>query len=221
MSPTSYRAAPPRGDESQCNGGVTGCQLDRRAREGLLPSPCPVPLGERGIEPALSPFGGEGWLERLAAGAVVAMELAAGVDGHADARLRAGGLEVVPAVLGAEHEVARAGADRRGLVLDVPRDLALQHHPPLVVQMVVRVVGLARRVADDESLDVVGQDHRLRPGWRALLRLELAHTSVELADLHQGRAVGHVTLLGRSGAAGASNAIGLAGFVAPCPHQAQ
>src|SRR5215813_4961026 len=210
MSPTSYRAAPPRGDESQCNGGVTGCQLDRRVREGEPPpSPCPLP------------FGGEGWLERLAARAIVAVELAAGVDGDADARLRACGLEVMPAVLGAEHEVARAGTDGRGLILDVPVDLALEHHPPLVVQMVVRVVGLARRVANDESLDVVGQDHRLRPGWRAPLRLELAHTSVELADLHQGRAVGHVTLLGRSGAAGASDAIGLAGLVAPRPHQAQ
>src|SRR5262249_57669397 len=90
-------------------------------------------------------------------------KVAAGVDGDADARLRARGLEVVPPVLGAEHEVARTGTDGRGLVLDVPSDLALQHHPPLVVQMVVRVVGLARRVADDESLDVVGQDHRLPP----------------------------------------------------------
>src|SRR5215467_5531852 len=107
MSPTSYRAAPPRGDESQCNGGVTGCQLDRRRREGLLPSPCPLHWGERGIETGLSPFGGEGWLERLAAGAVVAVEFAAGVDGNADARLRARGLEVVSAVLGAEHEARR------------------------------------------------------------------------------------------------------------------
>src|SRR5215831_14748882 len=157
MSPTSYRAAPPRGNESQCNGGVTGCQLDRRAREEIVtrnprtnaPSPCPLSGGEREK------------LEGLTAGAVVAVELAAGVDGHADAGLRAGGLEVVPAVLGTEDEVARASADGLGLVLDVPVDLALQHHPPFVVQMVVRVVGLARWVADDEGLDVIRQHHRL------------------------------------------------------------
>src|SRR5215831_39278 len=182
MSPTSYRAAPPRGDESQCNGGATGCQLDRRSREGIvtrnLKTRAPVTLP--------SPQRERAKLERLAAGAVVAVEFAAGVDGHADARLRAGRLEVVPAVLGTEDEVARASADGLGLVFDVPVDLALQHHPPLVVQMVVRVVGLARRMADDESLDVVRQHHRLRPGRRALLRLELAHARVELADLQQG-----------------------------------
>src|SRR5215813_1851496 len=153
MSPTSYRAAPPRGDESQCNGGATGCQLDRRSHEGIVtrnlkikaPVTLPPPRGEREK------------LERLAAGAVVAVEFAAGVDGHADAWLHAGRLEVVPAVLRAEDEVARASADGPGLVLDVPDDLALEHDPPLVVQMVVRVVGLARWVADDEGLDVIRQ----------------------------------------------------------------
>src|SRR5215469_15668946 len=131
MSPTSYRAAPPRGDESQCNGGATGCQLDRRSRQGIV-TRNPKIIGERQK------------LERLAAGAVAAVEFAAGVDGHADAWLHAGRLEVVPAVLRAEDEVTRASADGLGLVLDVPGDLALEHHPPLVVQMVVRVVGLAR-----------------------------------------------------------------------------
>src|SRR5262249_13468383 len=55
--------------------------------------------------------------ERLAARAVVAVELAARVDGQPHGELGAGRLEVVPAVLGAEHEVAGAGADRLGLVL--------------------------------------------------------------------------------------------------------
>src|SRR2546428_12890244 len=90
--------------------------------------------------------GGQGF----AAGAVVAVELAPRVDGDADGRLRSDGLDVVPAVPGAEDEVARARVKGAGLAFDVPVDLALEHDPPLVMEMVVGVVGMAGRVADDE-----------------------------------------------------------------------
>jgi hypothetical protein len=98
------------------------------------------------------------------------VELAAGVDRDADRDLGADGLEVVVAELGAQHEVARAGADRLRLALDMPVDLALHHHPPLVVLVVVRVVGRARRVQDDERLDVVAEDQRRGP-WAILGRM--------------------------------------------------
>src|SRR5438874_13819461 len=70
-------------------------------------------------------LGGRG--QGLAARTIVAVELAAGVDGDADGRLRSHRLEVVPAILGSEDEVARARVDGAGLVLDVPVDLALEH----------------------------------------------------------------------------------------------
>src|SRR5882672_11339123 len=64
--------------------------------------------------------------------------------------------------------------------------------PPLVVMVVVGVVGLAGRVAYQEGLDVVGQHHRLRPGWRALLGDQLGQAALEGAQLEQRDAVGHV-----------------------------
>src|SRR6266852_1731659 len=89
---------------------------------------------------------------------------------------------MVPEVLRAEDDLA----------LDVPVDLALEHHPPLVVMMVVGVVGLAGRVADHEGLDVVGQHDRLRPGRRALLGDELGQAALERAQLEQRIAFSHV-----------------------------
>ena len=77
------------------------------------------------------------------------------------------GLEVVVAKLGAQHEVTGSGADRLWLALDVPVDLTLHDHPPLVVLVVVRIVRRAWRVQDDERLDVVGQHQRPTP--RAIL----------------------------------------------------
>src|SRR6266498_6030704 len=96
--------------------------------------PSPLTLGPLTLP---SPQRGEGFrLEGFAAVAVVAVEFAARVDGHANGGLGAHGLEVVPAGLGAEDEVAGLRADGRGLVLDIPVDLALEHHPPLVVKMI-------------------------------------------------------------------------------------
>jgi hypothetical protein len=43
---------------------------------------------------------------------------------------------VVPPILGAEDEVAGTGVDRPGLAFDVPVDLALDHDPPLVVEVI-------------------------------------------------------------------------------------
>src|SRR5262249_12870098 len=129
--------------------------------------------------------------EGLAAGPIVPVELASSVDGDANRRLTAYGLDVMPAILRSEHEVARLGADRSGLVLDVPVDLALEHDPPLVVQMVVRVVGVAGRVADDEGLDVIGEHHRVGPRRLTLLRLEIFQAGEELPDFEQRRTVGH------------------------------
>jgi hypothetical protein len=70
----------------------------------------------------------------------------------------------MPPVLGAEDEVAGAPADRLGLVLDVPVDLALEHHPPFVVQVIVGVVEVSGGMTDHECLDVVGEHERVRPG---------------------------------------------------------
>src|SRR5258707_14880110 len=99
---------------------------------------------------------------------------------------------MVPEVLGAEDEVAPARVDRPGLPLDVPVDLALQHYPPLVVMVVVRVVGLAGRMADQERLDVVGQHERLRPGRLALFGDQLRQAALQRPQLEQRDACGHV-----------------------------
>src|SRR5258705_13149416 len=104
---------------------------------------------------------------------------------------------MVPEVLGAEDEVAPARVDRPGLPLDVPVDLALQHYPPLVVMVVVRVVGLAGRMADQERLDVVGQHERLRPGRLALFGDQLRQAALQRPQLEQRDACGHVVPPGR------------------------
>src|SRR6266496_5995531 len=148
MSPTSYRAAPPRGDESHFIGGAEWCQ----------PNP-----STSASHPALSTEGrGRLLLEGFAARPVVAVELAARVDGDTNGGLGAHGRHVVPAVLGAEDEVAGAGVDGGGLVLDVPVDLALEHHPPLVMEMIVRIVGMPGGVTDDEGFYAAGRHERLR-----------------------------------------------------------
>src|SRR5690242_6820222 len=104
---------------------------------------------------------------------------------------------MVPEVLGAEDEVAGAGVNGRGLALDVPVDLAVQHHPPLVVMVIVRIVGLAGRMADQEGLDVVGEHQGLRPRRLALLGDEVGQAALQRSELEQGNACGHDAAPGR------------------------
>src|SRR5512144_3044115 len=103
----------------------------------------------------------------------------------------------MPEVLGTEDEVARPRVDWPALALDVPVDLALQHHPPLVVMVVVRVVWLPGRVADQEGLAVVGEHQRLRPRRLALLGDQVRQTALQRAQLEQRDACGHVVAPGR------------------------
>src|ERR1700694_5176157 len=100
--------------------------------------PCPLPRWGRGR--IMAPSGEKERSEGFTAGAVVAVEFAACVDGDANGRLATHRLDVVPEIFGTEDEVARLCMDGRGCALDVPVDLALEHHPPLVVEVIVRVV---------------------------------------------------------------------------------
>src|SRR6266545_3796539 len=100
----------------------------------------------------------------------------------------------MPAMLGTEYEVARPSPDRLRLVLDVPVDLTLQHHPPLVVQVIVGIVGLARRMTDDKGLDVVCHDKCLGPGRLALGPLDLVEPRLQPAHLEARNSNGHTPL---------------------------
>src|SRR5215471_12562044 len=104
---------------------------------------------------------------------------------------------MVPEMLGAEDEVAGPRVDGCGLPLDEPVDLALQHHPPLVVVVIVRIVGLAGWMADEESLDVVGQRQGLRPRRLAVLGNEVGQAALERSKLEQRNACAHDAAPGR------------------------
>jgi len=110
------------------------------------------------------------------------VKLAARVDRHAHGHLAAYRLEMMVVQLRAQHEIACLGPYRLGTTFDVPVDLTAQHHPPLVVLVVVRVVGRTWRMEDDERLNVVAQHKRRRPGslagTRGWVRLKLVQPSV-------------------------------------------
>src|SRR5438093_12210218 len=100
-------------------------------------------------------LGGRG--QGLAARTIVAVELAAGVDGDADGRLRSHRLEVVPALLGPPDDVARARVDGAGVVLDVLVALAGGQHPPPVAAVTARGGRVAGQVTGDGGLRLVGR----------------------------------------------------------------
>src|SRR5581483_610514 len=107
----------------------------------------------------LGPGRDESWLRRLrrlaglqspgllaAAGVIVVVELTARVDRQANRQLGADWLDVVPALLGTQHDVAGFCMNRAVLAFDPPVDLTAKHDPPFVVMVVVRIVRLPGRM---------------------------------------------------------------------------
>src|SRR5215212_3301133 len=107
------------------------------------------------------------------------MRLAGEADGEANRGAVADDVDVVEPPLRHEDEVARAGLDTLRLALDLPVDLTLQHHPPLVLDVIVAVVGVTRRLADQGTDDVVGEGHANAPRGRPLLPLDLFQARVQ------------------------------------------
>jgi len=87
---------------------------------------------------------------------------------------------MVEVVRGDEDEVTGPRADRLGLAFDLPVDLALDHEPPLVHQVVVAIVGMAGRLADQRGHDLVVHHDFLRPGRRPFRALDVVDPRVEL-----------------------------------------
>src|SRR5438128_287708 len=129
---------------------------------------------------------------RAAARAIVAVELAARIDANPDRHLGPHRLQVVVVQLRAQHEVARASANWLSLALDMPVDLALHHHPPLVVLVVVGVVGHAWRMNDHKRLNVVAEDQRLNPGHVfGTIGEHLVEARVKFAGIENRKSDGH------------------------------
>src|SRR2546426_12689625 len=79
------------------------------------------------------------------------MKLARRRDREADRRALPRRPNVVEVIRWHQDEVAGPRAHWLGLPLDLPVDLALDDEPPLVHEMVVAVVGMARRVANQRA----------------------------------------------------------------------
>src|SRR2546426_6543310 len=94
-----------------------------------------------------------------------AMKLARRRDREADRRALTRRPDVVEVIRWHQDEVAGPRAHRLGLPLDLPVDLALDDEPPLVHQVVVAVVGMTGRLADQGGHDLL-VDHDLLPPGR-------------------------------------------------------
>src|SRR5262245_10830706 len=111
--------------------------------------------------------------QRLAALAIVAVELAGRRDRDPDRRLLTDRLDVVPEPARCEDPVAGPDVDRLGVVLVLPGQLTLVDEPGLVLQVVMVVVGRSRRLVDDRDREIFVRDDPLGPLAGALRLLEL------------------------------------------------
>src|SRR4029450_11270862 len=114
----------------------------------------------------------------LAGRSVVAMELAGRRDGQTDRRAITGRPDVVVVPGGREDDVAGAGVDDLRAAFDLPVDLAFEHNPPLVRQMIVAIGVVARWLADERAGHLLVDDDLLHPGGGALTALDVLHSRV-------------------------------------------
>src|SRR4051794_11007478 len=116
-----------------------------------------------------------GWLSILllhggAARLVVAVELADRAHRDPDRRRVADHRDVVPDVCRREDEIARLHLDLLA-ILELPGLRALGDEPPLIGDVVVGVVRVTRRLADDDAARPVRLHDLMCPRRRALLLL--------------------------------------------------
>src|SRR3989454_7126878 len=109
-----------------------------------------------------------------------AMKLARRRDREADRRALTRRPDVVEVIRWHQDEVAGPRAHRLGLPLDLPVDLALDDEPPLVHQVVVAVVGMTGRLADQGGHDLLVDHDFLRPGRGPLRALDRVDPRVEV-----------------------------------------
>src|SRR5215216_6712213 len=103
---------------------------------------------------AMASLQGRRW-GRGRVGSLVTMELAGGGDGDADRRLLPQHLDQVKGVGWREDPVAGLDPNRLRPTLKRPGELAFVNRPTLFGQMVVPVVAVARRLADDHDYKAV------------------------------------------------------------------
>src|SRR4051794_30681333 len=151
------------------------------------PGQVPVEQGLPGNRSRLSRLGRLTGLEspRLvpAAGPVVLVILALGVDRKPDGELVADRLNVMIVKPRRNNEIARLRVDRAVVALNPPVDLALHDDPPLVMMMVVGVCWMARRIRDEERLHILIDHHRLGPRRLAVLRDDLVEAGGQPPDI--------------------------------------
>src|SRR5215218_4211924 len=106
--------------------------------------------------------------------------LAGVADGDADCRALAQDLDQVECVGWSEDPLAGLYQDRLSPAFQCPGKLALIDRPALVGQVVMPVVAVARRLADDRDQIAVGGYQYRRPRWSTVPRFQLldAHRDV-------------------------------------------
>src|SRR5438876_6389503 len=157
--------APPRSSWTRAQARSSPPRTATPSRCRARRAGAPVPLPVVGARPRLP---------------LVAMELARRRDREADRRALALWPDVVEVVPRSEDEVTGPRAHRLGLPLDLPVDLALDDEPPLVHEMVVAVVGMARRLADQGAHDLLVDHDLLRPGRRSFRALDRVEPGMEV-----------------------------------------
>src|SRR2546426_5912517 len=148
--------APPRSSWTRAQASSSPPRTATPSRCRARRAGAPVPLPVVGARPRLP---------------LVAMELARRRDRETHRRALTLWPDVVEVVPRSEDEVASPRANGLGLPLDLPVDLALDDEPPLVHQVVVAIVGMTGRLADQGAHDLLVDHDLLRPGRRPFARL--------------------------------------------------
>src|SRR6059036_1997262 len=157
--------APPRSSWTRAQARSSPPRIATPSRCRARRAGAPVPLPVVGARPRLP---------------LVAMELARRRDRQTDRRALTLRPDMVEVIRGDEDEVASPRAHGLGLPLDLPVDLALDDEPPLVHEMVVAIVGMTGRLADQGAHDLLVDHDLLRPGRRPFCALDRVEPRMEV-----------------------------------------
>jgi hypothetical protein len=126
---------------------------------------------------------------------VVAVVFAGDSDGDADGGGVAVDLDQVEMVGGGDDPVTGVDVDGIGGTFDGPGEMALVDGPAFVGQMVVPVVLMTGRLADDGDDEVIIDDEAFVPGWGAMEPLHLLDCDLKLVRVEDRGFGGHRALL--------------------------
>ncbi len=119
------------------------------------------------------------------------MLLPRNADGHSNGWPIPFDMDEMEMIFGHVHKVPRLCPNQMGLTLNLPVNLPLQNHPPLIVDMEMPVVLCSRCLADDGSRHLIGHHHPFVPRGVAVPFFDILEVGGIQSGMQEGFYFGH------------------------------